>query len=144
MRVLLGIFCCLSLAAADLSQLRRLEEKDRIFELRRAVRALGGDDAEALFYRGVISARFGNEAAAIEDLRKFAAANPEPKMKRTAYEELASALVRMNRYGESAMAWSQALGLTPKRDPDRAGNDNSRRLYESLRDVAPQTISFGE
>jgi len=142
MRCLLGLVYCLSLAAADVTQLRELQKTNRIFELRDALRQPGWNDSETLFYRAVTKSRFGNETAAIQDLRKFLAAHPSPDMERRADEELASALVRMGRYGDSALALADALRLTSHKDHDRADTENTRALYESLKDVAPQTIRF--
>ena len=68
----------------------------------------------------------------------------DPETERQAYEELASALVRIGHYGEAARAWADALRLTPLQDEDRADSENTRALYESLSDVAPQTIQFGK
>ncbi|HXO88283.1 MAG TPA: retropepsin-like aspartic protease [Candidatus Acidoferrales bacterium] len=52
--------------------------------------------------------------------------------------------IRLGRYGDAALALSEVLRLTPLNDIDRADTENSRALYESLADVAPQTVEFGE
>jgi tetratricopeptide (TPR) repeat protein len=96
------------------------------------------------FYRALVEGRFGHETAAIEDLRKLLAAYADPDTERQAYEELASALVRVGHYGEAARAWADALRLTPLQDEDRADSENTRALDEALGDVAPQTIQFWE
>jgi predicted aspartyl protease len=144
MRYSFGLVWCVLLAAADVTQLRQLEDKDRIFQLRRVLQQRGWNDIETLFYRAVTARRFGHETVAIEDLRRFLATRPDPGMERKGYEEMASALVRIGRYGEAAQAWDESLRLTPREDDDRVGNENTRALYETLRDVAPQTIEFGE
>jgi predicted aspartyl protease len=140
----LQLLWCVCLAAADVTQLGHLHERHRTFELRRALEQPGLDATGTLFYRAVAAARFGHEPQAIEDLRTFLAANPDPAIERKAYEELASALVRIGRYGEAASAWAEALRLTPRDEAGRDGNENTHALYESLRDVAPQAIEFGE
>jgi predicted aspartyl protease len=142
MRCLFALACCLSLWAADVTELRRLHEKDLIFQLRETLQQPGWNDSETLFYRAVVEGRFGRETAAIEDLRKFLAARPSHDLERRAYEELASALARIGHYGEAASAWAEALRLTPLREQDRADTENTRGLYESLGNVPPQTIQF--
>jgi len=144
MQCLLGLICCLLLTAADVTQLRRLQEKSQFFQLREALQQSCCNESETLFYRGLVESRFGQETAAVVDLQKFLAAPSDPVPRRKAYEELASALVRLGRYGDSARALAEALRLTPHNDVDRADNENSRALYESLADVAPQTIDFTE
>lgn len=144
MRGLLGVAYCLSLAAGDVSQLHELQKNGRMFELREALEQPGWTDSETLFYRAITESRFGHEAAGIEDLHKFLLAGGSPEMERPAYEELASALLRIGRYGDSARALRDALRLTPQKDADRADTENSRALYESLQDVAPQTIQFAQ
>jgi predicted aspartyl protease len=57
---------------------------------------------------------------------------------------MASTLVRLGRYGDAALALSEVLRLTPPNDIDRTDTENSRAFYESLADVAPQTVEFGE
>jgi predicted aspartyl protease len=144
MRRLLVLMWCVSSAASDLTQLRQLADINRMFELRQALQQPGWNDTETFFYRAVIAARFGHEIAAIDDVRKFLAAHPDPEMERKAYEELASSLARIGRYGEAARAWAEALRRTPHKDDLRADDENTRALYEALRDVPPQTIHFGD
>ncbi len=144
LRYFLGLICCLSLTAADVAQLRQLQEKSRFFQLREALQRPGWNNSETLFYVALVESRFGQDTSAIKDLRKFLATPGDPVQQRKAYEGLASALVRVGRYGDSAHALAEALLLTPFDDIDRADNENARALYESLADVAPQTIEFGE
>lgn len=144
MRWFLGLICCLSLTAPDVNQLRQLQEHNRIFQLREALQQPGWNDSEALFYRALVESRFGHDKAAITDLQKFLAAPANAEMKRKAYEELASALMRVGRYGDSAGATAEAVRVMRSDDPDRAGDENHRKLYQSLADVAPQTVEFGE
>lgn len=143
MRWVAGLVCCLSLPAADVPQLQQLYEKDRMFQLREALRQPGWNDSETLFYRAVIECRFGRETSGIEDLHTFLAAPAPGDLARKANEELASALARIGRYGDAANALGEALRLTPRHDKDRADNENDRALEESLKDVAPQTVHFG-
>jgi Aspartyl protease len=140
----LGLICFLSLAAADVTQLSQFQEKSQFFQLREALQRSGWNDSGYLFYRAFVESRFGKETAAIADFRKFLALPGDPVQQRKAYEELASALVRVGRYGEAAHALAQALRLTPPGDVDRAATENSRAIYESLADVAPQTVEIGE
>jgi predicted aspartyl protease len=144
MRYLLGLICCLSLTTPEVAQLRQLQEKSRFFELREALQKAGWDNPENLFYRGLVESRFGQEPAAVVDLQKFLAASNDQGLHRKANEEMASALVRLGRYGDAALALSEVLRLTPPNDIDRTDTENSRAFYESLADVAPQTAEFGE
>lgn len=124
MRCLLGLVCGLSLTAADVTQLRQLQAKNRIFQLRETLQQPAWNDSATLFYRALVEGRFGHEAAAIDDLRQLLAAYADPDTERQAYEELASALVRVGHYGEAARAWADALRLTPLQDEDRADSEN--------------------
>jgi tetratricopeptide (TPR) repeat protein len=142
MRCLFALACCLSLSAGDITELRRLHEKNLIFQLRDALQQPGWNDSETLFYRALIEGQFGHETTAIEDLRKFLAIHPKSDLERHAYQELASALTRIGHYGEAASAWAEALRLTPLGDQDRADTENTRALYESLGNVPPLTIQF--
>jgi tetratricopeptide (TPR) repeat protein len=144
MLYLLGLICCLSSTTADVPRLRQLQEKGRFFELREALKEAGWNNPANLFYRGLVESRFGQEPAAVVDLQKFLAASSDQDLQRKAYEEMASALVRLGRYGDSAIALREALRLTPLNDIDRAGTENSRALYESLAEIAPQIVEFGE
>jgi predicted aspartyl protease len=144
MRYLLGLICCLSLTTPEVAQLRQLQEKSRFFELREALQKAGWDNPENLFYRGLVESRFGQEPAAVVDLQKFLAASNDQGLHRKANEEMASALVRLGRYGDAALALSEVLRLTPPNDIDRTDTENSRAFYESLADIAPQTVEFGE
>lgn len=144
MRCLLALICCLLLTTANITQLSQLQEKSQFFQLREALQRSGWNDSDTLFYRALVESRFGQETAAIADLRKFLATPGDPVRQRKAYEELASALMRVGRYGDSANALVQALRLTPPNDVDRTNTENARAIYESLADVAPQTVEFGE
>jgi hypothetical protein len=144
MRRFLGLICCLLLTAANVPQLSQLQEKSQFFQLREALQRSGWNDSRNLFYRALVESRFAQETAAIADLQKFLAGPGDPVQQREAYEELASVLVRVGRYGDSAHALAQALRLTPPGDVDRAATENSYALYGSLADVAPQTVEFGE
>jgi tetratricopeptide (TPR) repeat protein len=144
MRRFLGVICCLLLTAADLTQLSQLQERGQFFQLREALQRSGRNDSGNLFYRALVESRFGQETPAIADLQKFLAVPSDPVRQRKAYEELACALMRVGRYGDSAHALAEALRLTPPGDVDRAATENSHTLYGSLADVAPQTVEFGE
>lgn len=127
----------------DVAQLRQLQEKTRFFQLREALQQPGWNNTETLLYRGLVESRFGHEQAAVPDLQKFLASSADPVLKRKADDELASALLRLGRYGDSARALSDSLRLMPKDDVERDGTRNSQALYASLADVPPQTIEFG-
>lgn len=139
----LVIFWCSCLAAADLDQLRQLAAKDRFFELRRALDEPGAAADGTLLYRGLIASHFGHENEGIEMLRRALAENPPSEMTLKAWEAIAGAYERLGRYKDAAQAWTEALKLTPRSDPDRDGNENTRDLLEALADVPPQTVEFG-
>jgi tetratricopeptide (TPR) repeat protein len=149
MRRFVGLFCCVSifyqlpLSGADLVQLRELYQRDRIFLLRDALEQPGSPESETLFYRAVIESRFGDESTAVDALRKFLSTQPDPYLGQKANEELASALAWLARYKDAADALTEALRLTPLEEVGREGTDNERAMFESLSDVAPQTVRFG-
>jgi predicted aspartyl protease len=142
-RCFLGLICFLLVTAANFTQLSQFQEKSRFFQLRESLQQSGWNDSGGLFYRAFVESRFGKETDAIADFQKFLALPGDPAQRRKAYEELASALVRVGRYGDSAHALTEALRLTPQGDSDRAATENSRAIYESLADVAPQTVEIG-
>ena len=101
------------------------------------------NEAETRYYRAIAAARFGQETVAIEQLRAFLATGANAPTERKAHGELASAFARLGQYGNAASEWAEAIRLMPQNYPGRAGTENTRALYESLRDVAPQSIEFG-
>jgi hypothetical protein len=103
---LLGLICCLSLTTADVPQLRQLQEKGQFFDLREALQEAGWNNPENLFYRALVESRFGQEPAAVVDFQRFLAASSDQGLQRKAYEDMASALVRLGRYGDAALALS--------------------------------------
>jgi predicted aspartyl protease len=137
------MLCCSVLAAGDIRQLREQTGNNRLFDLRRALDQPGWDSTGTLFYRGVMASRFGHETAGIELLKEVLGTKPDAAMARKTHEELAAAFERIGRYREAAQSWTEALVLTPKNDPERAGNENTQVLMASLSDVAPQTAEFG-
>jgi Aspartyl protease len=137
------LLCCSCLTAADVSQLQRLNENHRFFDLRRAIEQPGWNPEETFFYRGVIACRFGQENAGIELLRSFLAASIASPMARNAHEEIAEAFERLNRYRDAAREWTEWLRLTPKDDPEREGAENKQALLDSLSDVPPESILIG-
>jgi len=139
-RITAAVVCCLTLIGADLGRIRELEGAQRIFDLRRALNASG--DAETLFYRAVVTARFGQDAVAIPQLRRFLETHPDGDMERRAHEELASVLVRASRYGDSASEYAAVLRLMPANDPGRADLEEKRAICEALREASPQTVEF--
>jgi Aspartyl protease/Tetratrico peptide repeat len=146
MRFLPALICFLLLAVpdtSDVTQLRQLQQKSRFFQLREALQQPGWNESETLFYRALVKSRFGQEQAAVPDLQKFLASSADPALQRKAYEELASALLRLGHYGDAAHALGGALRVTPKDDVDRDGTRNSQALYQSLAEVSPQTVEFG-
>lgn len=142
-RIALGLLCCWSLMAADLTRLRQIEETKRIFEMRRTLEQPVGNEAETLYYRAMVAARFGQEAVAIEQLRAFLATGASAPLERKARAELASAFARLGQYGSAATEWAETIRLMPQNEPGRDGTENTAALFESLREVAPQTIEFG-
>src|SRR5690349_14260933 len=144
MRRLLFLLGCLSWAGTDVTELRRLYETDRMFELRRALREKAPAGDEEMLYGAAVEARFGHERAAIDRLRRFLDTHPGSPFERKANEELAGALERLGQYGHAAQAWSHALQRTPAGDPERADEANTQQLNEALREVPAQTIQLDE
>ena len=139
-----GLIFCLVLTAANVPQLSQLQEKNQFFLLREALQRSGWNQSANLFYRAMVESRFGQDEVAIADLQKFLAVPGDSVQQREANEELASALMRVGRYGDSAQALAEALRFTPTGDVDRATNENAQALYKSLADVAPQTVEVGK
>jgi predicted aspartyl protease len=134
----------LTLTAADPAQLRQLAEKDRIFELRDMLDQPGGKYADTLLYRAMTASRFGHEREAIGLLRTFLATKPALDMELIARNELAGALARGGEIGQAASELGAVLRLVPDGAAGRADGENGRMFLESLRDVAAQTIEFGQ
>jgi hypothetical protein len=137
------VACCITLTAGDLVQLRQLEEKHRIFDLRDLLEARGESAADTLLYRALTNSRFGREREAVSQLRTFLATNPGPEGERKARYELSNALTRLGDIGDAVSELAAALRLTPESGPDRADSENSRVFLESLKGLAAQTIEFG-
>ena len=135
--------CCSGLVAADTTQLRRLYDSYRLFDLRRALEQPGEKAPETLFYRAVAASCFGHDAEGIELFKQLLSEHPDQEIARLANQEMASAFERLGRYREAAEAYDQALKLTPARDPHLAENENTRDLMASLAYVPPQTAEFG-
>ncbi|HUA60496.1 MAG TPA: aspartyl protease family protein [Verrucomicrobiae bacterium] len=141
------VFCLLWAAAAaagDLSQVQKLTDSRRFFEVRRALQQPGWNDADTLLYRGLVASRFGHEAEGIELLRKFLDTKPAPDLARTALEEQSVAYVRLGRYKESAQAMADALLLPPEARTNRDEDENSRLLFDTISGVAPQSVEFDD
>ncbi len=131
-------------AATDVSQLRKLYDADRMFELRRALIENAVADEDASFYRAAVEARFGHEVVAIDQITRFVETHPDSQLLRKASEEMAGAFERLGRYGDAARAWSEALRREPADDPERADDLNTQQLYETLRDVPAQTVTLDD
>jgi predicted aspartyl protease len=144
MRKALALLWCSGLIAADIGRLQQLAGNNRFFELRRDLQQSGWNAAETLFYRAVIASRFGHETQGIELLQRVLATNPSPEIARKTHEEMALAFARLGRYKDAAQAWVEALRLTPRNDPEREGNDNTRALMAALSEVVPETADFRE
>jgi len=143
MRFILAVACCVTLTAADLSQLRKLEEKQRMFEMRDLLDQTTENSGEVQFYRAIINSRFGHEREAVRQFRAFLATKPTPEMERKAHNELANALTRLGECGEAADELEAALRLTPSDVPGRANAENGLVFLRSLAGAAAQTVDFG-
>lgn len=140
----LALLWCSSLVAADLGTLHRLTDQNQFFQLRRELEQPGWNATEVLFYRALVACRFGHETEGIGLLKQALAARPAPTMTRRAYEEMAAAFGRLDRYQDAAQAWDQALLLTPTHDPDRESNENSRALMDALAGTPPESVEWAE
>ena len=110
-RRFLGLILCLLLTAANVQQLSQLREKSQFFQLREALQRSGWNDSGNLFYRALVESHFGQETAAIADFQKFLARPGDSVQQREAYEELASALVRVGRdTSQTALRVADYLG----------------------------------
>jgi predicted aspartyl protease len=142
-RHVLAATLCATLTAGDLTLLRQLEEKHRMFELRDLLDASGESAAETLVYRAITNSRFGREREAVGQFRAFLATNPAPEMERKARYELSNALTRLGEVGEAASELAAAIRLTPEAEAGRADSENARAFLASLSGIAAQTVEFG-
>jgi hypothetical protein len=140
-RPLIGLLLFAALAAADVARLHELADTRRFFLLREALQRPGWNEADTLFYRGMVESRFGREPKAIDHLTRFLAGDPSLDRQRQAYEELATALARQGRYGEATRNLTAAFRLTPP--SERTDNANKQNLYAALADTPPQSVTFG-
>jgi predicted aspartyl protease len=138
-RCLLAMASCLTLVAGDLSQLRRLEEKHRMFDVRAALGPPSGDALETQLYRAIAASRFGSEREAVEQLRSYLAEKRPPDLERKAREELSNALTRLGEYRKAADELATAFG----RGSEIGDVENVRVLLESLSDVPPPAVEWG-
>jgi hypothetical protein len=143
MRVILAVACCVTLTAADLSQLRKLEEKQRMFEMRDLLDQTTENSAEVQYYRAIINSRFGHEREAVRQFRAFLGTKPTPEMEVKAHNELANALTRLGECGEAADELAAALRLIPSGEPGRTNAENGLVFLRSLAGAAEQTVEFG-
>ena len=121
MRWLIAFACSISLAA-DLAQVRQLEEQHRMFELRNILDQPGGNPAETALYRAITTSRFGREREAFGQPRAFLATKSTPEMERKARYELASALTRLSQYGKAASSPGPCVSPPPARRGARTAN----------------------
>ena len=131
-RYILAAACCVTLMAGDLTRLRQLEERHRMFELRDLLDAPGGNAAETLVYRAITNSRFGREREAVSQFHAFLATKPAPEMERKARYELSNALARLGQVGEAASELAAALRLTP---------EAVARFFEGLDLLEPGVVS---
>jgi predicted aspartyl protease len=143
MRFILAVACCVTLTAADLAQWRKLEEKQRLFEMRDLLDQPAENSAEVQLYRAITTSRFGREHDAVRQFRAFLATHPAPEMERKARYELANALTRLGECGEAANELAAALRLTASGEPGRENVENGLVFLRSLTGAAAQTIEFG-
>jgi len=143
MRFILAVACCVTLTAADLAQLRQLEEKQRMFELRDLLDQPTENSAEVQLYRAIIASRFGHEREAVSQFRAVLATNPTRDMERKARYELSSALTRLGECDEAANELAAALRLTPSGEMGRAESENALVFLKSLTGVGAQAVEFG-
>lgn len=99
--------------------------------------------AKLLFYRGVIANRFNQNANAIKFLRQYIASSDTDNLAE-AYEELADSYTKTYQYRQAAETYK----ILTERFKDRispekiADHKNSYGLWNSLKDIAPQSTSI--
>lgn len=143
MRLAVATLFPLLLAGADLDQLRKLDETKRLFDLRRALTETAASEPETAYYRARVHARFGQEQIAITEFREFLNTGPAEMMHRKVHQEMADAYTRLGQYRDAAAEWTALLGLIPPDDPERAEIEEGLSMWESLGDVAAQSVEFG-
>ena len=142
MRATLLLLCCSALAAGDLAQLQQLTHDRRFFDLRRTLRQPGWNNADTLFYRGLVASRFGHETEGIQLLREFLEAKPDADSAQRALQEITAALMRLGRYREASQVCNEALTSPSKNPSDREDDENTRALLDAIGEAAPETVEF--
>lgn len=146
-------FLFLLFAAAQISvyaqteTLKDLYDKRQYFDLRDAVEKQSKDNpAEIIFYRGAIANRFNAAEKSVSLLQEYikksdkAAANLAD-----AYETLANDYTKLYEYGKAADVYKFLIdNFKDKLEAEKIkGYENVFGLWNALRAVPPQTVSFG-
>jgi hypothetical protein len=133
------------------SELRRLYDEERLFELRDAVTAGTGEaDPDLEFFRGAVDAAFNRMDSAVRRLRSYldsgANSGTARAMAREAWILLADAYRRTGRYRDSAEAQRRILALfaADLDSREKANRQNQALLWSALADVPPMTVDVPE
>jgi len=134
--------------ADEISNLKRLYDQKRFFELRGAVENYKGrDDARLLFFRGAVANTSYRPKASIAYLRQYIArARKDREWAREAYRLLADNFVKSCRYAEAASTYGTILarfrqGMKPAEIKDY---ENALAIYSSFSGTPRQTVLVGK
>ena len=142
------LLLCFPLAAPAQSNLEMLYRNHRFFELRDKTKKITDDKSpNILFYRGAVANKFNQPLDSIALLQKYlktAKRATDAKTIADAYGILSDDYIKTYQYANAADALKTLSNdfktvLTPDEIKD---HDNDFKLYNALRDVPPQTVSF--
>lgn len=134
--------------ASSYPELKELYSNKQYFQLRDTLRARAKESStELLFYRGAVSNKFNQLSSSIDYLQKYLKKVEKKKdalWVRESYELLADNYLKTYQYGKAGEAYDTILarvgpGLNER---ERAGYENSARLWKALAAVPPQTVKF--
>jgi len=137
-----------SCAQESLSELQKLYNEKRYFELRDELEAYNDETTpELFFFRGAVDNIFNRLPESIENLRAYL--DKVGKYSRNSwtqecYDLLADSYRKSHQYGKAAEINQKILDLFKRRldKESKADHENEYRLWNALKDVPPQHVSF--
>ncbi|MGI8555727.1 MAG: retropepsin-like aspartic protease family protein [Pyrinomonadaceae bacterium] len=137
------------ISASAQSNLDVLYRNHRYFELRDEIKKIKGDTSPSiLFYRGAVANKFNQPQTSIALLQEFlktVKSEANAKTIADAYGILSDDYIKTYQYANAAdtlktLANDFKTVLAPDEIKD---HDNDYKLYNAIRNVPPQTVSFG-
>ena len=153
-KLMLGFMLCLillvstSCAQDALSELQKLYVEKRYFELRDELKAYDNEATpELFFFRGAVDNIFNRLPESIENLRAYldkVGKSSRNSWTQECYDLLADSYRKSHQYGKAAEINQKILELFKGRlDAEtKADHENEFKLWNALKDVPPQHVSF--